>query len=199
MPRAINRELRERIVATAHGLFFERGYKSVSMEDIAREVGLKKANLFHYYPSKELLALAVLEKSSVQYRSRIVAEFSPRSEDPIEQLAAMYTGMAERILNAKGEIPSVVGNVIVEMSSSHESLQQHIAEDLRFWINQLTGFMQHWKDESYFGPRLNPRSAAVSFVALMHGATVQWKATLDIESFTYSAQTVREFLRSMRT
>ncbi len=46
---------RQRIVATARGLFVERGYASVSMQQIADATGLRKASLYHHFKSKETL------------------------------------------------------------------------------------------------------------------------------------------------
>lgn len=42
-----------RVVDAASRLFRERGYSVVTMHDIAREVGLSKAGLYHHCPSKE--------------------------------------------------------------------------------------------------------------------------------------------------
>ena len=198
MPRAINTEVRERVVATAHRLFCERGYKSVSMDDVAKAAGLKKANLFHYYPSKETLGLAVLDQLARDFRQRIVAEFSDETVDPIERVAAMYTDMGQKVRESGGDMPSVVGNVVVEMSSSHPSLQLHLADDLSFWADQLTCFLQRWKKRGYFKRHFDPRNAAITFISLMQGAVVHWKATLDPVAFDQSATCVRTYLGQLK-
>jgi TetR/AcrR family transcriptional regulator len=53
---------KEEIVEIATVLFAERGYAGASMADLAEAVGLRKASLFHHFPSKDLLYAAVLEK-----------------------------------------------------------------------------------------------------------------------------------------
>jgi TetR/AcrR family transcriptional regulator len=53
---------KEEIVETATVLFAERGYAGASMADLAEAVGLRKASLFHHFPSKDLLYAAVLER-----------------------------------------------------------------------------------------------------------------------------------------
>ena len=53
---------RDSIVDEATRLFAERGYAGASMADLAERVGLRKASLFHHFPSKELLYAAVLER-----------------------------------------------------------------------------------------------------------------------------------------
>jgi len=53
---------RDDIVGEATRLFGERGYEGASMADLAERVGLRKASLFHHFPSKEQLYAAVLER-----------------------------------------------------------------------------------------------------------------------------------------
>lgn len=51
---------KEEIVAEATKLFAERGYEGASMGDLAERVGLRKASLFHHFPSKDVLYTTVL-------------------------------------------------------------------------------------------------------------------------------------------
>jgi AcrR family transcriptional regulator len=51
---------RKGIVAAAEKLFFARGYDSVTMDDIAKEVELNKATIYLYFKDKESLFFAVV-------------------------------------------------------------------------------------------------------------------------------------------
>lgn len=48
------------ILDAAEKLFFSKGYDNVSMDDIAREIGLNKATLYLYFKKKESLFFAVV-------------------------------------------------------------------------------------------------------------------------------------------
>ncbi|GAA0360701.1 TetR/AcrR family transcriptional regulator [Actinoallomurus spadix] len=51
---------RESLLRVAVGLFNERGFDGTSMDDLARELGVTKAAIYHHVPGKqELLRLAV--------------------------------------------------------------------------------------------------------------------------------------------
>jgi AcrR family transcriptional regulator len=61
---APNRETRTRrrraeIVAAATRIFAERGYGGVGMRDIADEVGIRGASLYHHFSSKEEILFAI--------------------------------------------------------------------------------------------------------------------------------------------
>lgn len=49
-----------RILATAEKLFAERGFDAVSVNDIAEQADVSKANIFHHFSSKMALYLAVV-------------------------------------------------------------------------------------------------------------------------------------------
>src|SRR5204863_6772013 len=51
---------RQRIVAAARGHFFNHGFRSVTMDDLAEELGISKKTLYAYFPGKFDLLEAVL-------------------------------------------------------------------------------------------------------------------------------------------
>ena len=51
---------RQRIVATARRHFFAYGFRAVTMDDIARELGMSKKTLYAHFPGKAALVEAVL-------------------------------------------------------------------------------------------------------------------------------------------
>ncbi|HUO86363.1 MAG TPA: TetR/AcrR family transcriptional regulator [Thermoanaerobaculia bacterium] len=53
----------ERLLAAATALFAERGFGGTSMADIAERVGVRKASLYNYYPSKDDLLMELLQRS----------------------------------------------------------------------------------------------------------------------------------------
>jgi AcrR family transcriptional regulator len=53
----------EQTLEVAHGLFAERGFAAVTMDDIAGEVGVTKPLLYNYFGNKERLYVACMERS----------------------------------------------------------------------------------------------------------------------------------------
>jgi AcrR family transcriptional regulator len=73
MPVEGSSEARERVLLVAERLFSERGYSSVTLRDIATELGIRQASLYHHVPGgKEQLFVEVTERSLE--RSRIELE-----------------------------------------------------------------------------------------------------------------------------
>jgi len=62
---------KEAILRTALHLFQKRGLESVSLNDIAREVGLAKSNIYRYFESREHIYLVVLQRLAAQFERRL--------------------------------------------------------------------------------------------------------------------------------
>jgi AcrR family transcriptional regulator len=56
-------ETRKKIIEVAKALFARDGYAAVSMEDIARGVGVRKASLYYFYKSKEHVYADILAET----------------------------------------------------------------------------------------------------------------------------------------
>jgi AcrR family transcriptional regulator len=55
-------EVRSRILSAAEQVFAERGYAGATTREIAERAGIGKRMLFYYYPNKETVYRAVLER-----------------------------------------------------------------------------------------------------------------------------------------
>src|SRR5215469_10813624 len=55
------------ILAAAREAFFEQGYASVSMDEVAKRAGVAKQTVYSYYPSKDALFLAVHERERERF------------------------------------------------------------------------------------------------------------------------------------
>lgn len=54
---------RVRILNTAYNLFNTRGYRSVTVQDLAEELGMSKKTIYQYFDGKEEIATAVVEST----------------------------------------------------------------------------------------------------------------------------------------
>ena len=125
---------RERILHEAEQLFFARGLKGVSMDEVAAAAGVKKANLFHYYPSKEALEVAVLDRFGASLRERVAEQFAADARDPIAAVGLMFEEAAKGMRRRRYRGGCFAGNLALEASDDRESVRTRVARLLRFWV-----------------------------------------------------------------
>jgi AcrR family transcriptional regulator len=89
MARDIDPAARERVLAAAEKLFSERGYAAVTLRDIAQEVGLNHASLYHHVPGgKEELYVEVMRRGLKRHHAGLQHAISSAGDDWQAQLRA---------------------------------------------------------------------------------------------------------------
>ena len=88
---------RELILNAAAELFVERGYGGTSMRDIAARVGLLAGSVYHYYPAKENLFLAVQREGFRQIIERVDRAIASE-RDPWKRLKLACTEHVESVV-----------------------------------------------------------------------------------------------------
>src|ERR687897_3294275 len=61
----------ERIVTAAIAAFRTRGYGATSLDDLARELGIRKQTILYWYPSKEALLDAAIDRVAAEVTVRL--------------------------------------------------------------------------------------------------------------------------------
>lgn len=93
-------EKRQQIIERSFELFYRYGIKSVSMDDIAREMGMSKKTLYQYInDKKELVVEVVLYMRTVM--EEMVSVFSDTSLNAVEQHFAYWDRLDRRFANCK--------------------------------------------------------------------------------------------------
>lgn len=73
------------IIRVAQRLFGIYGFEKVTMQEIAEELSMSKASLYYYFPGKENLYIAVIEKEQDEFLLKI-AQQTVSIDDPAEFL-----------------------------------------------------------------------------------------------------------------
>jgi AcrR family transcriptional regulator len=77
-------ERRRRLLELGRGLFTRYPYDELSMAAIAREAGISKALLYHYFPSKQAYFVATLHDAAAELAERIRPD---PAQPPADQLS----------------------------------------------------------------------------------------------------------------
>lgn len=79
------------IMELGQGLMQERGYNAISYADIAEEIGIRKASIHYYFPSKQDLVHAVLQRYRKNFMNDLKKiEPSLNSEEKLFQFFNYY-------------------------------------------------------------------------------------------------------------
>lgn len=96
-PEPVSPDLRQRILAEARAQFFAYGYSSLTMDSLARELGISKKTLYVYFRGKEPLIRAVLEEFALEVRREAERLLSDRSLAFAEKLRGFALELMQRL------------------------------------------------------------------------------------------------------
>lgn len=74
--REVPSDVREQIIEAAREVFRQYGFRKSTMDEIAARVGKQKGALYYYFPGKEELFKAILEKEADLFRQELVKAYS---------------------------------------------------------------------------------------------------------------------------
>ena len=86
---------RERILRTADALFYQRGVRSVGIDEIIAVAGVAKASLYRYFESKDALVAEYLRLRDEQWFASFVSAVELRSATPRGRLLAVFDVLEE--------------------------------------------------------------------------------------------------------
>jgi len=109
---ATKERTRARILAAAERLFSTRGFVATSTRELAREAGIGVGTLFNYFPSKEQLALELVDAALVRGQARFDERRRPGvslEEDLFDHLAAALRELEPYRTSIPGILESTLG------------------------------------------------------------------------------------------
>jgi AcrR family transcriptional regulator len=160
-------ERRRRLLELGAGLFARYSYDELSMAKIAREAGISKALLYHYFPSKQAYFAATLEAAATELAE---ATRPDESLPPVEQLAGSldaYLAWVERNADAYTKLITSVG-AVPEVRELVERVRDDTADRI------LAGLAPE-------GAAPPLRAAVRGWLWFMDGAVMDWLEHRDMD------------------
>jgi AcrR family transcriptional regulator len=154
-------ERRRRLLELGADLFTRFAYDELSMAKIAREAGISKALLYHYFPSKEAYFVATLEEKAAELQRRTDPD---PGLPPLEQLSASldaYLAWVEenassfdKMIRSSGAVPEVRALLDRVRADTVKRISEGLSPDgppspvlrtaVRGWLGFLDGACLDW-------------------------------------------------------
>lgn len=156
------KEVQKKIVTEALTLFMKRGYSATTMDEIASRLGVTKAAIYQYYPSKVDLFAAVAEYQRQRLAGILDRSFS--EPDLMRGAAAVFDNLLEYI----DESREMYSDVML-VTTRNESLRKILYEDRIGDLTVIGKFIEHQKDRGLIHSSIDSRTLAIACDALING------------------------------
>lgn len=131
-------QARDKILATAFRLFYAQGLRAAGIDTIIAESGVAKATFYKYFPAKDDLILAYLEKVDGVWTGQLHAAAEAAGPDPAAQLVGLFDALASAC-HRDGYRGCAFINAAAESASGTRIHARTVAhkEHIRAWIRNL--------------------------------------------------------------
>lgn len=185
-------ETRERLIEAAMDLFVRHGYGSTGLSQIAKAADALPGSLYHFFPTKEDLLAATLEKRKAQLWPELLGPIWDRVDDPIERIFALMDGYRQMLLMTEFSHGCPIGNLAIELCESHPNSRRLIAENFDGWLKGVAGCFCEAADR--LPPETDPEKLAVFVLTTMEGAVMLARTYRDLRAYDTAIQMLRDYV-----
>jgi TetR/AcrR family transcriptional repressor of nem operon len=156
-----------------------KGYGASTVDDICHAAGVSKGSFFHYFASKEDLALAAAAYFSAR-ADALFAAASYRDADDARERVLKYIDLRSAMLH--GEFPDftcLLGTMVQETYATHPAIRQACDEHIRHHAADVAHDIAHAKQMYAPDAAWSAESLALFTQAVVQGAFILAKAHQD--------------------
>ena len=183
---------RDRLVFTALKLFGEKGYLSTSVADILKEAGANSGSLYHAFPTKQDLLVAVLETYQAGIYPMLLAPAWEGVDDPLERVFALLARYRMHLEITDCLYGCPIGSVALELHEPDPVVRELLAQNFTGWTRAIGGCLREGAER--LPPNTNIQALAEFILTTMEGGVMQARTHREIAYFDRSISQLRHHM-----
>jgi TetR/AcrR family transcriptional repressor of nem operon len=186
---------RNRVVLSALQLFATKGYGSTSVADVRQAADIHSGSLYHFFPGKQDLLLAVLEAYRGGIGPMLLQPAWAGVKNPIEKIFALLGRYRASLLQTECTYGCPIGSLALELHEPDPSVRQLLAQNFDAWIDAIEGCLKEAGNR--LPANIDRRELAGFVLTTMEGAVMQARTYRDIKRFDGSVRQLRSYFDTL--
>ncbi len=176
-------QTRTRLLTAAMAEIHSHGFQAASIAKILADTGLTKGALYHHFPDKKALGLAVIEEV---IRPAFAAEFfAPlrNAAQPVAAMRAFLLHKRETMSEAEVRLGCPINNLMQEMSPLDVDFRVALNRLVQEWRETVQEALERARKLKEARAEIDPEQAALFIVASVWGCIGVAKNLQSLDSF----------------
>lgn len=182
---------RDRLVEAARDLFLAQGYHSTGINEIVRTAGVHPGSLYHYFPTKEDLLVAVLEWYRDHLYDGLLQPVWERIDDPIERVFGLLEGYRQLLEMTNFDLGCPIGNLALELTNTHPKARALLQVNFDQWTETVRDCLQAAQGRLPEG--IDPEGLAIHVLTVMEGAVMVARTQRSLEPYDQAIVHLRDY------
>ena len=173
-------------------LFWEKGYGSTSVADLLQEAKVNSGSLYHFFPGKQDLLLAVLDTYRQGIDEMLLAPAWHGVADPIAKVFALLALYRRSIVATDCGYGCPIGSLALEIHEPDPSVRNAMAENFNAWVAAIERCLTDAGDR--LAKRVDRRGLAEFVLTTMEGGVMQARTHRDVRYFDRAVRQLRAYV-----
>lgn len=176
-------------------LFVYRGYANTGLAQIARAAGVLPGSLYYFFPTKEDLLHATLERRCELLQPEVLAPIWERIDDPIERVFGLLAGYRRMLEMTEFQHGCPIGNLVLEVAETHPNARRLLERNFDGWLAAVEECFAAAADR--LPEHTDLRSLAVFVLVTMEGAVMLARTYRSFEAYDAAVVQLRDYVERL--
>lgn len=188
---------RDKVLEAAFCEIHRSGFQAASIANILGSTGLTKGALYHHFPTKQALGLAVVDEVISTRLDAILFRPLLDSDHPVETLLQIMAGTGARapLLTMLG---CPLNNLMQEMSPLDPEFKDHLNAVLNTWRATVEDALRRGKAQGVIGDAVDCPAAALFIVSAWEGCVGIAKNLQSSDALVSCMAQLQNYVNSLR-
>ncbi|HEY2344540.1 MAG TPA: TetR/AcrR family transcriptional regulator [Xanthomonadaceae bacterium] len=182
---------RDRLLLAAMRLFWEKGYGSTSVADVLQAAQVNSGSLYHFFPGKQELLLAVLEAYRQGIGPMLLEPAWKGIHDPIERIFSLLARYRASIVQTDCVYGCPIGSLALEIHEPDPPVRRAMADNFHAWVDAIERCLV--AVGSRLPKNLHRRELAEFVLTTMEGGVMQARTHRDVAYFDSAVKQLRRY------
>ncbi len=188
---------RDKLLQSAFCEIHRQGFQAASLSQILAETGLTKGALYHHFPTKQALGLAVIDEVIARRLERLIFQPLRESPQPVAALLEIIATMDAHRPADLTELGCPLNNLMQEMSPLDATFRHHLNTVLNTWRDTVEQALTRGQEQGELRPEVDCKAVALFVVSAWEGCVGIAKNLQSPEAFGLCMQQLHGYLRSL--
>ena len=181
---------------TAMRLFAEKGYGSTSVADILREAGANSGSLYHAFPTKQDLLVAVLHTYRSGIGPMLLEPAWADVEDPLQRVFALLDRYRAMLVDTGLLYGCPIGSLALEIHEPDPPVREALAENFSGWTAAIQACLD--AAGSRLPSDLDRPGLAQLVLSVMEGGVMQARTHRDLAPYDAGVRLLRDYFQRLQ-
>lgn len=151
---------------------WNRGFHSVGLNEILKEVGVPKGSFYHWFESKEHFGVELLKHyiAAATDDKQLALTSGKVEKEPMPRLLIFLEGSISKFEENDKKYPCLVLKLASEVTDLSESMREVLADGMVTWLDMLAGVFDEAKVLGHISREVGSHNEAKIFRDLWAGA-----------------------------